>query len=343
MKADEATRSSTNGVAVGQRQSHEGTFAKVLDGRKQPIRSLWVRNGRFYAQLKIENPVSGVKKIRRVPLNNAEGNPVQTVAQAVAELKRLQTQRSDNKLPVLGRTPKFADFVKRYLEFVSSGQGTKKASSIEKETAILARWADAIGQLRLDQIKRVHVNHFIEKRLKQDVSPRTINLDVIAFRVVMKQAVEDGLVQRLPTEGLRPLKTTTPKRQLFTTEDLEKICAAAHEQRSGENGANVPVTENAQQFSDYIRFLAYCGARRTTSTLRRRRRAVSRSLNRPSNLISRAVQRRGGVGSRMRWRSRSATTSVMVRRKRRARTESGVLPSCLISRNVHGAPRLIRM
>jgi len=45
-----------------------------------------------------------------VPLIDKEGKPVQTVAQAVAELKRLQTQRSDNTLPTLTRTPKFDDY-----------------------------------------------------------------------------------------------------------------------------------------------------------------------------------------------------------------------------------------
>jgi len=94
---------------------------------------LWVRNGGFYAQLKIENPITGLKKTRRVPLNDTDGQPVQTAAQAVAELKRLQTQRSDNQLPVLERTPKFANYVMRYLDFISSGQGTKKAEPSRKK------------------------------------------------------------------------------------------------------------------------------------------------------------------------------------------------------------------
>jgi len=116
--------------------------------------------------------------------------------------------------------------------------------------------------LRIDQIKRVHVNRFIEARLKEHLSPRTINLDVIALRVVLKRALEDGLIQRLPTEGLRPLKITTRKRRLFTSEDLGKICVAAAGQRKNESGKLVPVTENADQFVDYIKFLAYSGARR---------------------------------------------------------------------------------
>jgi integrase len=262
MKAKAATSSSTNRLIVDRQQSHDSNFAKVLDGRKQPIRALWVRNGRFYAQLKIENPVTGLKKTRRVPLNDTEGQPVQTAAQAVAELKRLQTQRADNQLPVLERTPKFSDYAARYLAFISSGQGTKKPGTIEKEKFLLARWTDYLGQLRIDQIKRVHVNRFIEARLNEELSPRTINLYVIALRVVLKRALEDGLIQRLPTEGLRPLKTTSRKRPLFTTDDLEKICVAATGERKNTSEVVVPVTENAEQFTDYIKFLAHSGARR---------------------------------------------------------------------------------
>lgn len=256
-----ASASSSTKESVG-RQSHAATFAKVVDGRKQPIRGLWQRNDRFYAQLTIENSITGVKKVKRMPLVDKESNPVHSVAQAVAELRRLQTKRADNMLPVLARTPRFSEYSKRYLEFIGSGQGTKKQSTIDKETCILGRWTEFLGQLRLDQIKRVHVNRFIEQRLKKNVSQRTINLDVIALRVVLKRALSDGIIQRLPTEGLRPLKTNTPKRQLLTTADLDRLCNAAFETRQGEDGKTVPVTENAQEFVDYVRLMAYCGARR---------------------------------------------------------------------------------
>jgi len=197
-----------------------------------------------------------------VPLVTKEGKPVQTVAQAVAELNRLQTQRSDNTLPTLARTPKFNEYSARYLDFIGSGQGTKKLGTVAKEKALLKRWNNYIGGLRLDQIKRVHVNRFIESRLKENVSPRTINLDVIVLRVVFKRALSDGLVQRLPMEGLRPLKTSTKKRSLFTAADLDKLCKAAFETKQNKQGGDVPVTENAQEFVDYIRVLAYSGARR---------------------------------------------------------------------------------
>jgi integrase len=247
---------------IDRNHRHVPTFAKVRDGRKQPIRGLWKRGERFYARLNVQNPLTGIVQTRRVPLVDSGANPVRTIPQAVAELRRLQTQRSDNALPVLNNTQKFSDYANSYLDFVSSGQGAKKLGTVDKERAILGRWTAAIGQLRLSQIKRVHVNRFIEVRLKENVAPRTVNLDVIAFRVVMKRALSDGLIQRLPTEGLRPLKASSVKRSLFTTAHLEVLHMAASQTKRSKNGASIPITENAQQFVDYIRVMSFCGARR---------------------------------------------------------------------------------
>jgi len=66
-------------------------------------------------------------------------------------------------------------------------------------------------------------------------------LDVIVLRVVFKRALSDGLIQRLPTEGLQPLKTSTKKRSLFTAADLDKLCQAAFETKQNKQGGDVPV------------------------------------------------------------------------------------------------------
>jgi integrase len=280
MKAAE-TRSSVKSP------NHGLIFAKVFDGRKQPIRGLWKRGERFYARLNVENPITGVVKTRRVPLVDRDRVPVGTVAQAVVQLRRLQMQRSDNALPTLHRTQKFSDYARRYLDSI---EGAKKAGTIEKEKTILRRWVEKIGSLRLDQIKRVHVNRFIEQRLKDQCAPRTINLDVIGLRVVMKRALSDGLIQRLPTEGLRPLKTTTEKRSLFDSAQLEAICETALGTKVGKNGGLVPITENAQQFIDYIRLMSYCGTRRN-ETLGIRWEDVD--LDQNQLFIRRQITRRG--------------------------------------------------
>src|SRR6267142_859957 len=101
MNANATVRSSTGRSST--KQVHPATFAKVMDGRKQPIRGLWQRNGRFYAQLTVENPLSGEKRVRRVPLVDKDANAVTTVAQAVAEMERLKVKRADSDLPTLRR------------------------------------------------------------------------------------------------------------------------------------------------------------------------------------------------------------------------------------------------
>ena len=238
-------------------QSHAAEFTKVLNGRKQPIRGLWVRNGRFYAQLTFEDGNTGEKKTRRVALVDKAGSSVQTVAQAVEEMNRLKVRRSENDLPVLTRTPKFNDYVKAYLEFIKSGDGTKKPRTIQKEEYALNGWLKHMGGVHLDKIRRVHINAYIAKRLEAGASPRTVNLDVVILRNVLNRAIDDEWINRLPTENLRPLKCSTPKRDLFTSEDLERLCTAAMD----EKGDGKPVTKNWLEFCDYIRLLAYCGAR----------------------------------------------------------------------------------
>ena len=49
------------GKNVASRPHRPGTYRKVLDQRKRPIRGLWRCNGRYYAQLTVEDPNPGVR------------------------------------------------------------------------------------------------------------------------------------------------------------------------------------------------------------------------------------------------------------------------------------------
>lgn len=259
MKAN-ATESNTGNQNV-QPQAYGATFAKVMDGRKQPIRGLWVRYGRFYARLAVEDGNTGLKAVRRVPLLDGDGQAVQTVAQARAAMDKLKTQRADDDLPQLGQTPTFTAYVAQYLDYIKSGAGTKKPGTIAKEETTLDLWKAHLDSIRLDKIKPVHVAAFVQKRLKAKMSRRTVKLDLIALRNVLKRARDiDQHIKALPIPaGLnQELKSTAPKRSLFTLADVEKLCAAALATKAD----GTPVTKNGKQFSDYIRLLAYTGARR---------------------------------------------------------------------------------
>ena len=231
--------------SVPQRRT-PGNFQKAYDGRGQPIRGLWERNGRYYARLTVENPMDGKKEVRRVPL---EG--VKTVAEAKKALNKLHLQRDNNDLPAVKRSPKFDDYAESYLQHLKTVVDLKRPATVAKERYALKHWREHLGSRRLHHINPATINAFIAKRQSAGVSGRTVNLDVIALRNVLRHAIDDGWITRLPTENLRPLKWTAPKRDLVTDADITAFCTAA-----------LTATKNGQQLADYVKLMAYSGARR---------------------------------------------------------------------------------
>lgn len=239
-------------------ESHAPQFTKVLDGRKHPIRGLWqTKTGRYYAQLKFEDSTTGDVKVRRVLLVDKDKHPVTTTPQAVTELARLRTKRTDGDLPILKRTPRFGEYADTYLGFIKSGDGMKKPLTMMKEEYIIAKWKGRIGGIHLDKIRPFHINEYRKERLEAGASHSTVNGDVIILRNVLKHAKTEGWLKVLPTGDIKPLRSKAPKRPLFTTADLDKLCTAAMAVK--DDGS--PVTKNRQQFCDFVRLLASCGAR----------------------------------------------------------------------------------
>ncbi|HEX3718581.1 MAG TPA: tyrosine-type recombinase/integrase [Verrucomicrobiae bacterium] len=249
MQATATTFKAENTVSNGRQHNSTATYKKVLDKRKHAIRGLWERNGRYYAQISVEDAVTGVKRVKRVPLEGAATN-----AQAVAKFQELLVQRAKGTLPVLHRTPKFVDYAEQYFQYYEQVKDAKRASTLYTERIAINHWSEHLGQVRLDKITRALVNGYIAKRQALGMTGRTVNLEVTCFRNVMKRAIDDNIIQRLPTENLRPLKWTPKKRELVTPAEIEKLCDSA-----------LKTSRNGQEFSDYIRLMAYCGARMSES------------------------------------------------------------------------------
>jgi integrase len=255
--------------AVRFRRQAPATYQRVKDERKRPIRGLWIRNDRYYAQLTLVDEHTGQKQVRRVPLEGAT-----TPAQANEKFQELKVDRRKGVLPVLKLTPKFAEFADTYMAFYKQAKGAKRASTLETEQYAINNWKKHLGHLRLDQIKRIHIDGFISARQEASKSARTVNLEVIIFRNVMKRAIDQKLLNRLPTENLRPLKSKPRKRQLFLRKDIDRLLATCLEPRfingrvvkSGETGH---LLKNGREFADYLRFLCFSGAR-MTETMRLR-------------------------------------------------------------------------
>jgi integrase len=245
-------------------QHRRSQYQKVRDERKRPIRGLWDRNGRFYAQLTIEDHETGRKRVRRVPLEGAT-----TAAQAKAQLEEIKVGRRKGELSVLKRAPHFTQYADEYLEYHRVGGG-KRASTLETEGYALDRLKEHLGHLRLDKIKRIHIDSYIKKRKAAGLSARTVNLEVTVFRNVMNRAIDAKWITSLPTENLRPLKSQREKRPLYTSEQIERLCSIGmkpifHGGATGQASQQGQPLQNAQQFSDYIRLMCYCGARLSES------------------------------------------------------------------------------
>jgi integrase len=245
MQANETASNSQSAVAAANIKppvKHGYRFTIVKDSRKRKVRGLWRRGEKLYMQTR----VSGERSARRIPLKAT------TLEAARAEMADIKKQKRIEGLPDTGLRPLFSDYADKYLEFhrTASDSG-KKARTIDREEHSLAHWKAAIGNVRLDKITRPMITNVTKSRLAAGIKPRTVNIDIIVLRNVLNEAKDDGLIVRLPTEGIKPRKVKTPVRSLLTPAKFNDLCKGAAE-----------CGKNRVQVLDYLRLLAYSGARR---------------------------------------------------------------------------------
>jgi integrase len=233
-------------------------FKLCKDARGREIRGLWQRNGRFYAQVR----PPGKNACRRVPLMNEHNHPVSTVAQAVTARAALLAGFQKGIVPGPRITPLFLDYVIHYTSYIDETEA-KSVLTVIKEKSSLKGWAEFLGATRLSQITRKQINDYALERKKEGLSNRTINLDIIALKNLLKFAKEEGWLRHdLPTKDWKQLSHTATRRQLIPEDAVERLCAAALATKTDQEGRAVPKYANGQMLADFIKLLAYSGARR---------------------------------------------------------------------------------
>ncbi len=229
------------------------TYLKVFDERKRRVRGLWRRAGWFYARLACVDELTGRKITRRVRLETAR-----TVPEARIAMHDLQKDRRDENLPILKRSPLLADYWGEYFIYYNSVKDAKRASTLRREQSAKKSWLAHLGDLRLNEIKRAHLNGYLAKRRAAGVSPRSVNREMIALRNVLKRALEDGWLKSLPMDQLKPLKVDQVERKLVAAAALDALFTAA---------AALP--KSGELLADVLRLLTTSGAR-IAETLRLR-------------------------------------------------------------------------
>jgi integrase len=111
-------------------------------------------------------------------------------------------------------------------------------------------------------LTRTKINQFVLERTDPQsegrVGNRTANLDVLALNNMLNFAKSEGWLKgELPTDKWKELKYTAPCRSLLSIDDITKLCAEATVKVEGK-----PKHLNGQFLADYIKLLAFSGARR---------------------------------------------------------------------------------
>ncbi|KAB2913054.1 MAG: site-specific integrase [Dechloromonas sp.] len=225
------------------------SFEKVHDYMGRRVRGLWQRNGKFYQQLLVEQP-DGQVAPRRILLKSTT---LDNCRIEMAQKRGIRDQGEAASEPL--EIPSFAVCCRRYFDFHESlKHGLKRQTTIDRERWSLNRWQVHFGHLRVNQVTRVMINGFMQKRLRGGRNPRTVNIDLINLRQVLKYARDCGFFtdqERLPTEGVKPLRYKAPVRPLLKDEQFGLLCEKA------DSSAN----RSGPILADFIRFLGFSGGR----------------------------------------------------------------------------------
>jgi integrase len=236
--------------------NHRAQFIPARDSRNRRIPGLYFRGDRYYAQLWVDVG-NGKKTSRRFPLRDSDNQPVQTLSTAREALEIKRHERRENQLPAFGYKPLFRDYCATYFEKAKVQR--KRPDTVAGEREALARWCDHLGHVRIDQIATPLIASYVDKRLKggkfngrklRAVSERTANLDMIRLRNVLKSAIDDGYIRELPKIKMLD-EPPPPKRTLVTPTEFDRLIYAAKND----------CEKNGGQLADYLRFLAFSGAR----------------------------------------------------------------------------------
>jgi len=246
----------------GNTSNHRPQFIPALDSRNRRVPGLCTRNGRYYAQLWIDLG-NGKKSARRLPLTDEGKEPIRSLAGAKDALVSLRENRKRNMLPQRGRRPTFATFAAQYLHLASTRQKRKRTQ--DKEAAAIELWQAHLGSVRLDQISTPMIKDFVEKRLNgcrlrgkhyEPAAARTVALDLIALRNVLNAAIDSDHIRELPRFP-RIKIPPPPRRPLLTPAEFQALLQSCFTIKDdGES-----LTKNGLQLNDFLRLLAFSGAR----------------------------------------------------------------------------------
>src|SRR5437879_1625041 len=152
--------------------------------------------------------------------------PNKKIAERVLSLRMTQVLENRYFPPnrQLGRMP-FKDFAQMYLE----REGTLLKSIRTERNRVLA-WAREFGNRPLGQITREEIEAWRRERMTTS-RPATINRDLSRLRRMFSLAVEWGLLEESPMQGIKFLRENNARTRYLSLEECQRLiasCMAPH-------------------------------------------------------------------------------------------------------------------
>lgn len=218
-------------------------WLQVKDRANRRVRGLWKRNGAYYVQTTITDPLTGLKKVSRLRLADATD-----IDSAKTEAGKLRQRIAAGETIHGKHGPTFSEYRQHYIT-----TALKKPKTLYNENYFLKAWEKFLGgDIKIGSTTKQNVLAFRVQLTKEKYSPRTVNLHVVTLRNLFKMAKVEGYLKGpLPTDGVTQLKIDQTERKLLPRDQIDTVC----------NEALAKHKRNGQQFADFIRLLAYCGGR----------------------------------------------------------------------------------
>ncbi len=216
-------------------------YRMAFDARGRRVRGLWLRNGGYYAQLRL-----GGDSATKMHLHGAA-----TVPQAIEAMQALKKQRRDGVLGGKRRSPTagFGVCADAYLAQTKE-LGTKRLATVRRESSSLNSLVKFFGQRPISGITEQDVMEYASSRKASGVSGRAVDIDIISLRHVFKYAKRAGYALGCPFTVWESLSDGPRRIRLISREEIDAMRAAA-----------VAHIDRGQQFADYLELAACSGGR----------------------------------------------------------------------------------
>ena len=142
-------------------------------------------------------------------------------AQFVAKELELKRYRISNGIESPFRTNlQLSELVEQYQKSIEK---TKNPKTVKRENFTLNDFNKYMGSRRLESVRPMDIQNYVEDRLLKGLSPNTVNLDIRNLKVFFNFGVKNFFLERTPMLGVKGPKPRPKKVRFLTEQEIQDL------------------------------------------------------------------------------------------------------------------------